>query len=264
MENNCLEIFNNPEFGQVRVLEIDGEHWFVGKDVAEALEFSNTRKAIADHVDEEDKMDGVTIRDSIGREQKPIIINESGLYSLIFGSKLDSAKRFKRWVTSEVLPALRKTGHYEVPGAKKRTSNKLELAHICENIIDLGYRPEEIPEAMSEVCEFLYGVPKKIVEAAEPVEPMAKPTELGVSEEFLHQYAEELRAAGIARTDRIVILGSYFREFCARKGIPVNKFRRWLHQNGYIYSAVVRGIVNYTVTVWMNGSMQRCVAFLPS
>lgn len=84
----------------------DREPWFVGKDVAEALGYSNTRKALIDHVDEGDKMDGVTIRDSIGREQNPVCINESGLYALIFGSKLESAKRFKHWVTSEVLPAI--------------------------------------------------------------------------------------------------------------------------------------------------------------
>ena len=83
-----LKVFENPTFGRVRTVEIDGEPWFVGKDVAEALGYSNTRKALADHVDGEDKTDGVTIRDSIGREQKPVIINESGLYSLILSSKL--------------------------------------------------------------------------------------------------------------------------------------------------------------------------------
>ena len=107
-----IQIFNNAEFGEIRSMEIGGDPWFVGKDVAAALGYSNPRKAIIDHVDEEDKNDGVTIRDSIGREQKPVVINESGLYSLILGSKLDGAKRFKRWVTSEVLPAIRKTGAY--------------------------------------------------------------------------------------------------------------------------------------------------------
>lgn len=109
-----IQIFNNAEFGQVRVLNIKGEPWFVGKDVAERLGYSNTRKALADHVDEDDKLqdDGVTIRDSIGRIQKPTIINESGLYSLILSSKLPNAKKFKRWVTSEILPSIRKNGMY--------------------------------------------------------------------------------------------------------------------------------------------------------
>ncbi len=111
---NNLQIFSNEEFGQVRTINIDSDVWFVGKDVAEILGYSNTRKALTDHVDDEDKLDGVTIRDSIGREQSPVFINESGLYSLILSSKMPNARKFKRWVTSEVLPTLHKTGHYEM------------------------------------------------------------------------------------------------------------------------------------------------------
>lgn len=107
-----LQIFNNEEFGNVRSLMIDNEPWFVGKDVAEALGYKNVRDSLARHIDSDDKRDGVVIHDSMGREQKPIIINESGLYSLILSSKLPSAKKFKHWVTSEVLPTLRKTGSY--------------------------------------------------------------------------------------------------------------------------------------------------------
>lgn len=109
--NNKLQIFNF-EGNEVRTLEINDKPYFVGKDVASILGYSNTRKAIQDHVDQEDKKDGVTIRDSIGRNQKPMIINESGLYSLILSSKLPRAKKFKHWVTSEVLPAIRKHGAY--------------------------------------------------------------------------------------------------------------------------------------------------------
>lgn len=107
-----IEIYKNEQFGEIRTVNISGEPWFVGKDVAEVLGYSNNRKAIADHVYEEDKTDGVTIRDSMGREQNPILINESGLYSLILSSKLPNAKEFKRWVTSEVLPSIRKHGAY--------------------------------------------------------------------------------------------------------------------------------------------------------
>lgn len=107
------EIFNFK--GQeVRTVTIDNEPYFVGKDVASILGYSNSRKALLDHVDEDDKTDGVTIRDSMGREQTPVVINESGLYSLILSSKLPQAKEFKRWVTSEVLPAVRKHGMYAV------------------------------------------------------------------------------------------------------------------------------------------------------
>ena len=111
MEND-IQIFQNEKFGTIRVIEINNEPWFVGRDVATVLGYSNSRKALADHVDEEDKRDGVTIRDSIGREQFAVVINESGLYSLILSSRLPSAKSFKRWITSEVLPSIRKHGVY--------------------------------------------------------------------------------------------------------------------------------------------------------
>lgn len=114
-ECSGMQVFCNEEFGRVRSTLIDGEPWFVGKDVAEVLGYSNTRDALRQHVDEEDKVDGVVIRDAMGREQTPTFINEYGLYSLILTSKLPSAKRFKRWVISEVLPAIRKTGRYEAP-----------------------------------------------------------------------------------------------------------------------------------------------------
>ncbi len=109
-----LLVFKNDEFGTMRTVNIEGEPYFVGKDVAEILGYANSRKAIIDHVDDEDKRDGVTIRDSMGREQIPILINESGLYSLILSSKLPTAKKFKRWVTNEVLPSIRKHGMYAV------------------------------------------------------------------------------------------------------------------------------------------------------
>lgn len=109
-----LQIYQNAEFGSVRTATINGEPYFVGKDVAEILGYSNTRKALTDHVDDEDKMNGVTIRDSIGREQTPVFINESGLYSLILSSKMPNSKKFKNWVTAEVLPAIRKHGMYAI------------------------------------------------------------------------------------------------------------------------------------------------------
>ena len=107
-----LEIFENSEFGEIRTVEIGGEPWFVGRDVATVLGYSNPRKAIGDHVDDEDK--GVTKCDTLGGSQDLTIINESGLYSLILSSKLPTAKAFKRWVTSEVLPAIRKHGLYAI------------------------------------------------------------------------------------------------------------------------------------------------------
>lgn len=110
---NELQIFKNEEFGEVRTVTIDNEPWFVGKDVAEALGYSKARNAISAHVSDEDKKDA-PIQGTPGGTQNMTIINESGLYALIFGSKLESAKRFKHWVTSEVLPAIRKTGGYQM------------------------------------------------------------------------------------------------------------------------------------------------------
>lgn len=106
-----LQVYRNAEFGSVRTTTIGGQPYFVGKDVAGILGYANTRKALIDHIDEEDK-DDVTIRDAIGRNQTMTAINESGLYSLILSSKMPNAKKFKRWVTNEVLPAIRKHGLY--------------------------------------------------------------------------------------------------------------------------------------------------------
>lgn len=108
---NNLQIFNSPDFGQVRTIQQNGEPWFIGKDVAEILGYSNTPKAIRDHVDDEDKLTERIVLS--GQNREVAIINESGLYSLILSSKMPKAKEFKRWVTSEVIPAIRKTGKYE-------------------------------------------------------------------------------------------------------------------------------------------------------
>jgi len=101
---NDLTVFKNKQFGEVRTVEISGEPWFVGKDVATCLAYSNSRKALTDHVDSEDK--GVTKCDTLGGKQELTVINESGLYSLILGSKLPTAKQFKRWITAEVIPSI--------------------------------------------------------------------------------------------------------------------------------------------------------------
>ena len=108
---NELQIFNSEEFGEIRTVNINGEPWLAGKDVAVALGYTNPQKAIRDHVLNEDR----TVNESFTvNGTKVILINESGLYALIFGSKLESAQRFKRWVTNEVLPTIRKTGGYQV------------------------------------------------------------------------------------------------------------------------------------------------------
>ena len=130
---NDLTIFSNERFGRIRTVLIDGVVWFVGKDVAAALGYSNPRKALADHVEEIDKICGVTIRDPRGREQKPTLINESGVYSLIFASKLPEAKEFKHWVTSEILPSVRTTGSYSTDVQQIDTAKQQRAEAMLNN-----------------------------------------------------------------------------------------------------------------------------------
>lgn len=142
---NEIQIFNSPEFGQVRTLVIDNEPWFVGKDVAEALGYKNTKDALAKHVDSEDKeilkSQNATLENIPNRGVT--VVNESGLYSLVLSSKLPSAKKFKRWVTSEVLPALRKTGQYQV---KELSGSELMAKALIEAQSVLAAKDKQIEE----------------------------------------------------------------------------------------------------------------------
>ena len=128
------QIFKSKEFGQIRTCMMDGECYFVGKDVASALGYRNAPKAMADHVDDEDK--GITKCYTLGGNQEMTVINESGLYSLILSSKLESAKRFKRWVTSEVLPAIRKNGRYELEQQNTQLSNQNRMLESRNSLLE--------------------------------------------------------------------------------------------------------------------------------
>lgn len=149
-----LRIFKSKEFGQVRTVTINNEPWFVGKDVATALGYKNTKDALATHVEDCDKIVGSqnatpSIKDSMGRKRYPTWINESGLYALIFGSKLESAKRFKHWVTSEVLPAIRKTGGYQMKAPEGKELLALAVLEAQKTIEEQSaqierMRPKEI------------------------------------------------------------------------------------------------------------------------
>ena len=144
MENK-IQVFSNEEFGKVRTLLIDNEPWFVGKDVAEVLGYTDVSHTILDHVDEEDRVNSKTqghFNPELG-QRGSWLINESGLYSLILSSKLPTAKKFKRWVTSEVLPAIRKTGSYNLPDF----SNPAEAARAWAK------EYEEKQKALAQVTE---------------------------------------------------------------------------------------------------------------
>lgn len=126
---NNLQVFTNERLGKVRVMQVKGQPYFVGKDIAEALGYSNSRDALAKHVHEDDKIT-VAIRDGKKGNPNQVCINESGMYALIFGSELETAKEFKHWVTSEVLPSIRKTGGYNAEISDEYKSKRLEMMMI--------------------------------------------------------------------------------------------------------------------------------------
>lgn len=140
---NELQIFNSEEFGDIRTVTIENEPWFVGKDVATALGYADTFGALKKHIMDEDKL--VYQIDSAGQKRDVTVINESGLYALIFGSKLESAKRFKHWVTSEVLPAIRKTGAYQKP---MTTDQKIQL--LAQGNVELTEKIDKVDKDLQE------------------------------------------------------------------------------------------------------------------
>lgn len=137
-----IEIFNNPKFGSVRSLEINNEPWFVGKDIAEALGYSNARNAVPNHVDDEDKL--CTRIEYAGQNREVTVINESGLYSLVLSSKLPEAKEFKRWITHDVIPAIRRTGGYSLqipqtlPEALRAYADEVEAHEHTKQVLEIA------------------------------------------------------------------------------------------------------------------------------
>lgn len=191
---NNIQIFKYED-NDVRTVDLNGEPWFIGKDVAAVLEYSNPRKALADHVDQEDK--GVTKCDTLGGVQELTIINESGLYSLILSSKLPTAKQFKRWVTSEVLPSIRKNGGY-IAGQEQLTPSELMAKALLVANKTLAEREARISEL-------------KVQNAI--MQPKA-------------EYFDEL-------VDRNLLTS--FRETAKQLGVEEKKFISFLMEKKYIY-----------------------------
>ena len=179
-----LQIFNNNEFGKIRSLLINNEPYFVGNDIATVLGYKNTRDALSKHIDEEDKISDVAIHDG-SQNRNMTIINESGLYSLILSSKLESAKKFKRWVTSEVLPTLRKEGTYTTKKRNKAIDKAIKQHfNIAQTIIQAtGIKPGiaysvAISEAEKETG-YQYEEYKKLLPSADHDVASYNPTKLG-------------------------------------------------------------------------------------
>jgi len=156
-----LRVFNNEEFGQIRTLTVESEPWFVGKDVADILGYSNTRDALSKHIDDEDKS-AVAIHDG-SQNRNMVIVNESGLYSLILSSKLETAKKFKHWVTSEVLPSIRRTGTYSMQASDRRLeimdrNSRTRQANLLMKMADVDTLSREYKNVLvSKATEVLTG-----------------------------------------------------------------------------------------------------------
>lgn len=140
-----VQIFNNVDFGEIRAIVVDNEPWFVGKDIAVALGYKKPTGAVTTNVDEDDTLRKGVI-DSMGRVQETIVINMSGVYSLIFGSKLESAKRFKKWVTSEVLPSIRKTGSYNMP-----TTPQGQIQLLAQGYVEMQKQIDTVSDTVEAV-----------------------------------------------------------------------------------------------------------------
>lgn len=204
-----IKIFNNAEFGEIRVMLIDDDPWFVGKDIAVALGYKDTVNALKAHVDEQDKA-GWRITTQFG-EKETTIINESGLYSLIFSSKLESAQRFKHWVTHEVLPSIRKHGMY-------MTDNLLETAIANPDFV-IGLIQNM--KAEKEKSAALQMQNKQLCEKNEEMQPKA-------------DYFDDLVAWNVSTN---------FRSTAKELRIPERLFIKMLISDGYIYRDKNKGIL---------------------
>ena len=256
---NELKIFDSEEFGTIRTVVIDDEPWFVGRDVAAALGYANPQEAVRTHTDDEDK--GVSEILTPGGKQKVPVINESGLYSLIFNSRLESAKRFKHWVTSEVLPAIRKSGTYTVVERNEYDAKSTSVGEVV-NLLRLVRssmkermcRPDDIAMTIDGVCsQFGISLPESFL--ASPV--LAGGCE-GASNEELQEFVCQLmeNAHQIARG--LVVTNEEFGKFCGRKGIDSRQYRKWLLQNGYI---IPSSDGKSSVVVRFGNRIMRCVMF---
>lgn len=267
--NKEIRIFENEQFGKVRTLLIDGQPWFVGKDVAEALGYTNSRKALIDHVDEEDK--GVTKRDTLGGNQKLTIINESGLYCLIIKSKLEGARQFKRWVTSEVLPSIRKYGAYLTEEALARVAGdtseaeklftelkkeKLRVKQLQKECDSL----EKLMAVTREANELLSTTNKLLEKRVEVLEPKASYYDSVLDSEELIPISLIAEDYGLTAQKLNGLLHGFGIQHPVGKSWAIN--REYLDM-GYTQTKVLRyGAETITVTYWTQKGKKFIYEFL--
>ena len=210
---NELKIFENPEFGKIRTVAIDGEPWLVGKDVARVLGYGDTDQALRKHVDDEDKLtrrfDGEPR--AKGGNPNMVIINESGLYALVLSSKLPKAKQFKRWVTSEVLPSIRKTGGYTLPQAQGVAP---EVTHVLTELTKTQLATAETMRRLSERITTLERFKPKEIKVIQRAEPE-------VSLSGLASLANAARKATLDMGGSQWDAGVEVFRICSKYGIPI-------------------------------------------
>lgn len=185
---NDLQIFNNEEFGSVRTVQIDNEPWFVAKDITDRLGYANGRDAVSRHVDEEDK--GVVKHDTLKGLQDLTVINESGLYALTLSSKLEGAKKFRRWITSEVIPSIRKTGGYNLPGSYAEALRALaDKAEEADRLQAENLKLEAKNQEMQPKAEFFDAVTDS--KQAIPIGDVAKILDMGIGRNKLFEFMRD-------------------------------------------------------------------------
>lgn len=185
---NEIQIFNSVEFGTIRTIQIDNEPWFVAKDLTDKLGYANGRDAVALHVDEEDKSN-VGISDG-SQNRNMTIVNESGLYSLILSSKLEGAKKFRRWITSEVIPQIRKTGGYKLPGTyAEALKNLLEQVEANERLVNENETFKAERELLLPKAEFFDAVTDS--KQAIPIGDVAKILDMGIGRNKLFEFLRD-------------------------------------------------------------------------
>lgn len=226
-----IQVFNNTEFGNIRTLEIDGEPYFVGKDVAIALGYTNPQKSIRDHIDNEDK----TVNESFTvNGTQAILINESGLYSLIFASKLPSAKRFKRWVTSEVLPMIRKTGKYSVPDtADEAEQPPVSLQERMEIAKLIAKTPKNRLSMVAKIFEPVLGVellPNTL--SAVSADEISSGDAIIIVSEFINSYDDSILRE--FEDGSVAINNKLFKEFLGKQKVNFYHLTKLLARSGAI------------------------------
>ena len=226
-----IQVFNNTEFGNIRTLEIDGEPYFVGRDVAIALGYTNPQKSIRDHIDNEDK----TVNESFTvNGTQAILINESGLYSLIFASKLPSAKRFKRWVTSEVLPMIRKTGKYSVPDtADEAEQPPVSLQERMEIAKLIAKTPKNRLSMVAKIFEPVLGVellPNAL--SAVSADEISSGDAIIIVSEFINSYDDSILRE--FEDGSVAINNKLFKEFLGKQKVNFYHLTKLLARSGAI------------------------------